>query len=106
MRMSGLKILIFSAAGLQIRLNDGLPCEYMAGRTWVKRPLIYLCAHTLVTLMSPLSPYKKGANPLSQAVLSPCHPFIEKIFDRARASKIRFVGEFWINCQPSLRCLS
>ncbi len=28
-----------------------------------------------VTLLSPLSPMKKGANPLWQAVLSPCHPF-------------------------------
>ena len=32
-----------------------------------------------VTLLSPLSPSKKGANPLWQAVLSPCHPFYEII---------------------------
>ena len=31
-----------------------------------------------VTLLSPLSPSEKGANPLWQAVLSPCHPFNEK----------------------------
>ena len=30
-----------------------------------------------VTLLSPLSPSKKGANPLWQAVLSPCHPFFD-----------------------------
>jgi len=32
-----------------------------------------------VTLLSPLPPSEKGANPLWQAVLSPCHPFYEKI---------------------------
>jgi hypothetical protein len=31
-----------------------------------------------VTLLSPLSPSKKGANALFIGILSPCHPFLKK----------------------------
>ncbi len=31
-----------------------------------------------VTLLSPLSPSKKGANALFISILSPCHPFLKK----------------------------
>ena len=31
-----------------------------------------------VTLLSPLSPSKKGANALYIGILSPCHPFLRK----------------------------
>ncbi len=31
-----------------------------------------------VTLLSPLSPFKKGANALYIGILSPCHPFLKK----------------------------
>ena len=34
--------------------------------------------HVPVTLLSPLSPSKKGANALYIGILSPCHPFLKK----------------------------
>ena len=37
--------------------------------------------HHHVTLLSPLSPLKKGANALYIVVLTPCHPFFKKFLD-------------------------
>jgi hypothetical protein len=39
-----------------------------------------------VTLLSPLSPLKKGANALYIGILSPCHPFLKKFLYMTKAN--------------------
>ena len=50
---------------------NGLNYNHTGGANQYPLALFRLCAHTPVTLLSPLSPSKKGANALYIGILSP-----------------------------------